>query len=258
MRPRFDDDDWSEDGPAAGRHDDWFDELYSEGLITDVVMPLKSGKEASVHVCRANPSTGHDLLAAKVYHHRGSRAFRNDAMYKHGRVILNGHDRRAVAKKTAFGQQFEEAVWMGREWEHLGIAHAAGADVPRPVATRSRTILMEYVGDGEGPAPQLKDLHPGPDEARRIFQRLRWNVEVLLRSNLVHGDLSPYNVLIRDEGLTIIDLPQAVDARTNRNARDLLLRDLRNVGRYFERHGVPNDPAAIVDDLWTRYIFAKL
>jgi RIO kinase 1 len=149
-------------------------------------------------------------------------------------------------------------MWIEREWDHLARAHRLGADVPVPVAKSGRTILMEYVGDEGGPAPQLNDTRPSPEEAGALFERVRWNIEVLLRGNLVHADLSAYNVLVRDGRPVIIDLPQAVDARTNLNSRALLVRDLENVCRFFERLGVRRDPRRIADDLWTRYLFTDL
>jgi RIO kinase 1 len=259
VRPRYDDDDYDDHHDREPRrHDDWFDELFSEGLLTDVVRPLRSGKEASVYLCSATQPGAHALLAAKVYHPRHARAFRNDAVYKHGRVILNGHDRRAVARGTAYGQHLEEGMWIEREWDHLARAHELGADVPVPVAKSGRTILMEYIGDEDGPAPQLKDICPSPEEAGAMFERIRWNIEVLLSGNLVHADLSAYNVLVREGRPVIIDLPQAVDARTNLNSRALLVRDLENVCRFFERLRVRRDPHRIADDLWTRYLFADL
>jgi RIO kinase 1 len=117
---------------------------------------------------------------------------------------------------------------------------------------------MEYVGDEDGPAPQLKDVVPTGDDARRWFDWALWNVEALLRQHLVHADLSPYNVLVWDGRLRIIDLPQAVDARTNRNARDLLDRDVGNLCRHFARVGIDRDPARVSAELWHRYVVAAL
>ena len=42
-------------------HEAAFEHFLDEGLIEAVIRPIKSGKEASVHLCRANPrTTGHD------------------------------------------------------------------------------------------------------------------------------------------------------------------------------------------------------
>jgi RIO kinase 1 len=65
-------------------------------------------------------------------------------------------------------------------------------------------------------------------------------------------------VLVWEDGPVIIDLPQAVDARTNRNAHMLLERDLDHLCRYFARHGIDRDSRRLADSLWNRYLFAKL
>jgi RIO kinase 1 len=236
----------------------WFEEFEAEGFITDVIMPLKSGKEASIYLCRATPKTGARLLAVKAFRPRQARGFKNDAVYKQGRVITKHRERRAVQNKTRFGRDLDSSMWSNHEHEMLTLLHEAGADVPQPVATASQAILMEYVGDEDRPAPQLRDVRLSPSEARAAFDRLVWNVEVFLANNVVHADLSAYNVLWWEDGPVVIDLPQAVDARSNRNSHELLARDMENLCRHFARFGVNTDPARLTSSLWNRYLFAEL
>jgi RIO kinase 1 len=238
--------------------EDAFDPFFQEGLITEVIRVIKAGKEASVWLCRAGSSTGHRLLAAKTYLPRQHRNFKNDAVYKEGRVITKRRIRVAVEKKTSFGRQFEDGWWVMREYDALTLLATKGADVPRTVAWNEQAILMEYAGDEEGPAPQLQHVRLDREEARPLFDRLVWNVGLFLQNHLVHADLSPFNVLFREEGVLVIDFPQSVDARTNPNAPALLLRDVANLCRYFRRYGVEEDPEAVAGDLWTRYLFADL
>lgn len=238
--------------------DAWIAEFTDAALITGLIRTIKSGKEASIHLCQGNPGRGTELLAAKIYHPRRSRGFQNDAMYTHGRVILNGQIRRAVLAKSGFGRQVEAAMWISREFEHLALLHSAGADVARPVKLGAWGLVMDYYGDEEAPAPQLKDVRLDPAVARRIFDRLMANVELMLSHHVVHADLSPYNVLVWEERPVIIDMPQAVDARTNRNAHTLLERDLEHLCRHFTRYGIDRDAQRLADSLWNRYLFAKL
>jgi serine/threonine-protein kinase RIO1 len=53
--------------------------------------------------------------------------------------------------------------------------------------------------------------------------------------------------------VVIIDFPQITDLRSNSKADDILRRDITRVCEYFARQGVPNDPSAIMDELWERY-----
>jgi RIO kinase 1 len=236
--------------------DPWFDEYRAEGLLSEVLGALRSGKEASVHLCRATPWRGGGLVAAKVYKPRESRSFRNDAAYLDGRVILRHRDRRAVERRSRWGRFVGHHLWVDREYEVLTALAAAGADVPRPIACRGTTILMEFVGDGESPAPQLCSVRPTTAEARVLLDRIVRNVELMLSVHVVHADLSPYNVLVHDGRPVFIDFPQAVDARTNRHARELLGRDLENVCRYLARRGAPADARSLASRMWERYVNA--
>jgi RIO kinase 1 len=236
----------------------WIDEFTDAGLISGAIRAIKSGKEAAVYLCRANPDAGPSLLAAKIYHPRRSRGFQNDSMYTHGRVILNGQIRRAVLGRSGYGRQVEAAMWIDREFAHMELLHSAGADVARPIKLGAWGILMHYYGDEDAPAPQLKDVRLEPQAAREVFDRLMANVELMLSNHIVHADLSPYNVLMWEDSPVIIDLPQAVDARTNRNAHMLLERDIDHLCRYFVRHGIDRDPRRLADSLWNRYLFARL
>lgn len=214
---------------------------------------VKSGKEASVYCCRAHPRVGVELLAAKIYHPTSYRSFHNDAVYQEGRVILDKRICRAVQKKTRTGKGYQAGAWVNSEYETLQLLYAQGADVPKPYAIMGETILMEYVGDLETSAPQLNQIRLESDEARRVFELLIHNIETWLSCNRVHSDLSPFNILYWNRSMKVIDFPQAVDPRFNRNAFDLLLRDINNVSGYFAKYGIQVDSYHIAKDLWARF-----
>jgi RIO kinase 1 len=75
---------------------------------------------------------------------------------------------------------------------------------------------------------------------------------------VVHGDLSPFNILVWEGRISVIDLPQAVDPKKNRHAEALLTRDVERVCEHFARRGVARDPVRIAEDLWTAWTFADL
>jgi RIO kinase 1 len=114
---------------------------------------------------------------------------------------------------------------------------------------------MQYFGDDDEAAPQLNRVRLSPDEAQRSFDHLLRDIETTLACHLVHGDLSPHNVLYWQDTSVIIDFPQAVDPRFNSRARDLFLRDIDNICRYF---GKQDESWAIANDLWTRYELGEL
>ncbi|MGZ6515840.1 MAG: serine protein kinase RIO [Actinomycetota bacterium] len=251
-----DDEEWDS---AQQRDGAEFESLYATGIITEVLGALKSGKEATVYVCRAERArAGADLVAAKVYRARTKRDFRNAAVYDDGRQFLEDRVRRAVKTKTRFGREAEAGRWTYREWERLTQLFAAGVAVPEPIGVSDGVIVMAYLGDEDRAAPRLRDVALPKDQAERAFRWLLYDIELMLGANVVHADLSPYNILWWDGKATIIDLPQAVDPRFNRSARMLLERDVANVCTYFSRMSVNADPRRIANDLWRRFLRAEL
>lgn len=234
------------------------DEFRGEGLIGDVITVLKTGKEATAYLCTGGPNLHVPLAVAKVYHERDHRNFNNDALYQEGRVILNGQVRRAVQGKSEFGRVAQGALWVDHEFEVLSDLQYSGADVPEPYVCAESAILMQYIGDESGAAPQLQHVSLHRDEAQRLRDRVLWNVELLLNQNVIHADLSAFNILYDAGQVWLIDLPQAVDARFSPSARSLLERDLRNVNRYFARQGAPFDVEWTARHLWNRWRFGEL
>jgi RIO kinase 1 len=240
--------------------DEAFEHFLDEGLIERVLRPIKSGKEASVHLCRANPrTTGERLAALKIYHPLDRRDFRDESLYRDGEWIKERRIRAALEKKTRFGRELQGALWVGREWETLGLLSAIGAPVPRPIEATDRAILMTYVGDEASAAPQLhRHRFAGLEEAKELLEQILRGVERMLFRDVIHGDLSPFNVLVWEGTAWLIDFPQAVDAKKNRHAESLLLRDVRRICEHFARLGVERDAERIASDLWTAWTFADL
>jgi RIO kinase 1 len=181
-----------------------------------------------------------------------TRAFQNDSLYQHGRVILQTRMARAFANRSAFGRVVQSRSWAQSEFDTLRLLRARGAAVPEPIAIDDRTILLEWVGDDD-PAPQLRHLRLERDRAGRCLAVLLDQVAPWLSCHRVHGDLSAFNVLWHRDAPVVIDFPQAVDPRTNANARELLARDLRNLALCFARFGVAFADAGHAEQLWQRW-----
>jgi len=234
------------------------DSFFTQGLITKIISTIKSGKEATVYCCEAGPSTGMELLAAKIYRSRNNRGFKNDAVYQEGRVILDTHVRRAVQKKSRFGRNAQFAMWVNEEFEIMQALYRVGSEIPRPIARAEHAILMEYLGDQHQAAPALQYVELAEDELIPIFDTLMSNITLWLANNYIHADLSAYNILYWQGQTRIIDFPQAVDPRFNSNALALLTRDIDNVCRYFGRYGLLRDSQHIAEQLWHRFTNAEL
>jgi RIO kinase 1 len=233
--------------------EDALDSFVADGLVDEVLYPIKSGKEATVYCCRGGSALTAELVAAKVFKPKAFRSFKDDSMYREGRVILDARARRAAARRTDFGKTVRSTLWTDHEWQILRTLHAAGADVPAPFARSEAAILMEFIGGSDGAAPLLREVEMTTRQAEALMDRLLDNVQLWLAYNIVHGDLSAYNVLYQDGAPVVIDFPQACDPRVNLNAFSLLVRDIENLARFFERFGVRREPFDLADRYWAAW-----
>ena len=232
--------------------------FVEDGWIEEVLFPVKSGKEASVYCCKSCPGRGEAYFALKVYKPRERRSFRNAALYQEGRVVVDARAARAVRSKSRFGRAVEFGDWLQHEFALLGMLHRAGADVPRPVKATGNAMLIEFIGEEDRPAPQLCGVRLTPVLAEALLEQALRNIEIMLACHVVHGDLSAYNMLYCGGRVRVIDLPQAVDARTSRNAKLLLARDVANVCSYFAAQGADAEPGTFAEELWDLYMRAEL
>lgn len=221
---------------------------------------MKTGKEADVSLIeREVPGTSRGcLLAAKRYRSPEHRLFHRDAGYLEGRRVRRSRETRAMATRTAFGRQMIAGQWALAEFSALSqiwsLSQETGAvAVPYPVQLLGTELLMEYIHDSEGEAaPRLARLRPGRRELRELWLRLFEGIRVLARAGMAHGDLSPYNVLVREGQPVLIDLPQVVDIVANPQGPRLLARDVSVVTAWFVARGLPPDVAdaeAVTEEL---------
>ncbi|MEI7994780.1 MAG: PA4780 family RIO1-like protein kinase [Methylococcaceae bacterium] len=206
--------------------------LVRDGLVDEVIRPLKSGKEAAVYVVLSEG----EIRCAKVYKEANKRGFHKQALYQEGRKVRNTRQARAMEKNTRFGRKQQEEVWQNAEVDALYRLAAVGVRVPQPYNFVEGVLLMELVTDEQGAAaPRLNDLELTSEQALEYHSILIKEVVRMLCAGIVHGDLSEFNVLVDAHGPVIIDLPQAVDAAANNNAPKMLERDVNNMAAYFGR-----------------------
>jgi RIO kinase 1 len=204
--------------------------LVEDGVVDAVLHQLMSGKEATVYVVQC----GDEIRCAKVYKEANKRNFHKAVDYTEGRRVKNSRQARAMEKGSRYGREEQEAAWQYSEVNALYKLAAAGVRVPHPFGFYEGVLIMELLTDEEGSAaPRLNDLELSAEQAREFHAFLIRQVVLMLCAGLIHGDLSEFNILVDSRGPVIIDLPQAVDAAANNNARRILDRDITNLANYF-------------------------
>ena len=183
-----------------------------------------------------------NLLAAKRYRDGRQRGFRDDAKYRTGKEPRDGRIARAMNKKTDFGMSARAAGWAAAEFEALSRMYVAGVPVPYPVQLVGTELMLEYLGDDEEAAPRLAQYRPKKGELNSLRDQAVAILWGIAGAGLVHADLSPYNVLVWNGTLYVIDAPQAAEltdvtraAEYNPMALEFLRRDCHNLLQWFER-----------------------
>ncbi len=205
--------------------------LSARGYIKAMGGVISTGKEANVFYADGRDEEGNDIaLAVKIYRIETSEFYKMDE-YLFGDKRF---DMRRISKKDIV------YVWTEKEFRNLKRAYDARVNVPKPVTYMKNVILMEFIGEDEIPAPSLSDLGNRLKElvdVEKFFDSIIDNVRKLYRAELVHADLSEYNILLFEEKPWLIDMGQSV-LTSHPLAMSYLERDLKNILRFFSKFGI--------------------
>lgn len=217
------------------------EQLLVKGIIDELICQIKSGKEASVYLGKADG----EYLAVKIYTDLRVRSFRKDDIYRQGRFIGDSRMEKAIQQGSERGLDAHQLLWVSEEFRQMHFLYNAGIPVPKPVAISGLTILMEFIGtDGEA-ADRLSDIHLEKDEAEEAFRQSLQILESIVLTGRIHGDFSAFNLLWHNGKAIVIDFPQIVSISSNTAAKELLYRDIVSLCKSFKRHKIQTDPDKI-------------
>jgi RIO kinase 1 len=186
---------------------------------------ISTGKEANVFYGERD-GVG---VAIKIYRIRTAN-FTTMSSY------ITGDRRFSRVKKSRKELVF---AWTRKEFSNLVRAQDACIPVPEPLVWDRNILIMSYLGENEIPFPQLKNADF--DDAAGIYATIMRYIDLLYnKAELVHGDLSEFNILYSEKPY-LIDMGQSV-TRDHPRAYQFLMRDIRNINRFFKnRCDVRND-----------------
>ena len=196
--------------------------LMQQGEIETIDYPIARGKEA--HVFRATSKAG--PLAVKIFHTTNA-VFKGLAKYIDGDPRFSGLSRRHRELVN---------IWVRKEFRNLKRMRNSGLRVPEPMMNLKNVLVMEFIGDNESPSPRLKDVEV--DDPKGVFEDLLEIAAVIWQTcDLVHADLSEYNILWHDGRPWVIDAGQAVTTR-HPSAKEFLVRDITRITEWALRRGL--------------------
>ncbi len=202
--------------------------LISDRTIETLDFPISTGKEGNVF--RATSTKG--ARAVKIYR-TSTSTFRNISRYIEGDPRFPG---------LGGGRRELIFTWASKEYKNLITMAKHGVRVPRPYRCLENVLIMRYLGSKRGSAPELRSVRV--EDPSRLYELILRDMQRIYQAELVHADLSEYNILLYRRLPYIIDVGQAVPFN-HPHAQEWFQRDMRNMSRYFTRNGVVISPSEL-------------
>jgi len=194
--------------------------LAERNIIRAVGEQIGTGKESVVYLAKDY----RDEIVAVKFYRIGWSSFKD------------------FSKKRGYALDLRGSIWLLRsilaaEREYSiakKLINVVPDKVPRVIARELNALVMEYIDGKE--LYKIRELRNPMKIFLDIIDVVR---EAYIKLGIVHADLSPFNVLVRDPGTDIekayvFDWPQWIDAK-DVSAERILVRDLRNIMRLFEK-----------------------
>ena len=168
--------------------------LLSNGFLSEIDGCLSTGKEANVYYARGNEGQEYAVKIFKT----SILVFKDRDKYVTGEHrFRNGYCKSNPRKMVK--------TWAEKEMRNLKRLHAVGIPCPEPFLLKSHVLVMDFLGKGGWCAPRLKDASLTPDELTSAYETIVVDTRRMYHEcNLVHGDLSEYNLLWHENRAVII------------------------------------------------------
>ncbi|MEM3382542.1 MAG: serine protein kinase RIO [Nitrososphaerales archaeon] len=208
--------------------------LMNSGVLRSLNGVVSSGKEARVYWGERVDGSS---VAVKIY-------LTVTAEFKRRWPYIIGDPRFENIKRSSSNLII---IWAQKEYRNLLTAYESRIPVPKPLAVRRNILVMDFIGHYGKPAPLLNEVEVKQSDYKKII----FLIDKLYNSaNLVHADLSEYNIFKHEKRLILFDFGSAVDIR-HPLSKEFLIRDINNINRFFIKRGLSVEP---VEDLLKKVI----
>ena len=192
--------------------------LMNSGIIKDIGFCVSTGKEANVyHGYRKKD----EEIAIKIYRTAS-------AEFKKNWIYVQGDPRFKRYKKGTYAFIY---TWAKKEFKNLKRMNKIGVRAPKPIDVQKNVLVMEFIGKNQVAAPLLKESKIKKPN-KMYGEVVEYITRLYEKANMVHADLSEFNILNYKNKPVIIDVSQAV-LLDHPYAAAFLFRDIKNINRYF-------------------------
>jgi RIO kinase 1 len=207
--------------------------LISDKIINQVDFPISTGKEANIFRGTTPEQT---FVAIKI--------FRTATMtFKHIASYIEGDPRFDYGYKNRRDIIVE---WARKEYRNLELLRKAKVRAPIPIKCVQNVLIMSYIGDAERPAPMLKNV--SLRNPQKVFDEILLFIGRMYQKQVVHADLSAFNILMYRNKPYIIDIGQGV-LLDHPSSTEFLKRDIHNIVAYFKKYDIDGNERLIFENL---------
>ncbi|MEM5815215.1 MAG: serine protein kinase RIO [Candidatus Aenigmatarchaeota archaeon] len=200
--------------------------LLKKGIIKSLKSTVKEGKESIIVSAKDKDDR---WLAVKIYR-------------------LEYCDFKTMWKYLVSDFRFERVRksrwhiilnWAKREFKNMKSAYENGVNCPEPIAIYNNVLVMSFIGENGVPAPTLEQVKNKDLDWENLYEQIKEEIRKMVEVNLIHSDLSSYNILIYERAY-IIDFSHGV-TKSHPLSLEFLKRDIENINEFFRKRGVEVD-----------------
>ncbi|CAG0889509.1 unnamed protein product [Cyprideis torosa] len=212
--------------------------LVNRGVLDEVNGTIATGKESIV--LYASGAEEPDIPMAK------------DVVIKVFKTTLDDYKTRGKYLKDDY--RFKDCLsrlnprtlitsWAQKELQNLHRMRTAGIPCPEPYYLKKHVLIMSMIGRKGFPAPKIRDIHLSLAEWELAYSQVVELMKSMYHgAELVHCDLSEYNILYFEGQCYFIDVSQAI-LKSSKSAHEYLYRDCKNICKFFDKQGVHAVPS---------------
>lgn len=196
--------------------------MISKNIFQKLEGLIAVGKESNVYKAKSEKGN----VAVKIFKIETANFYRRNS-------YLIGDPRFQVSKRTDRDLVY---IFCSKEFKNLIIAEEAKVNAPKPFMHEKNVIAFSFLGKKGESFPRLADVH-SEYYNEDLYMKILKDLKKLYKKNLIHSDISEYNILydFEKEKHYIIDFGQGV-LTSHPKAMEFLERDIYNLTKFFKKN----------------------